>query len=119
MRLIDADEILRELKNCRNELCLKCGEYTGEYLGNCDGCRYNRQSMAKWENLPTVDAERQMALAAFEVLDRLSAARYGKQAFFMQDNGMVYDRFVCDYITLEKAIDRMAKILMLEEDRIC
>lgn len=57
MRLIEADEILRELKNCRNELCLKCGEYTGEYLGNCDGCRYNRRNMAKWEELPTVDAE--------------------------------------------------------------
>lgn len=55
-RLIDADEILRELKNCRNELCLKCGEYTSEHLGNCDGCRYNRQSMAKWENMPSVDA---------------------------------------------------------------
>lgn len=120
-RLIDADEILRELKNCRNELCIKCGEYTGEYLGHCDGCRYNRQNMAKWENMPTVDAVpvRQMTLAAFDALDRLSTAHYGKQMFFMQDNGMIYDRYECDYITLDTAINRMAKILMLDEDRIC
>lgn len=65
------------------------------------------------------EGKRNAEVTPFEVLDRLSAARYGQQAFSMQDNGLVYDRFVCDYITLEKAIDRMARILMLEEDRIC
>jgi len=37
----DAIETLeRELKDCRNELCLKCGEYKRKHLGACDGCRW-------------------------------------------------------------------------------
>ena len=28
-----------DLKDCRNELCLKCGEYKQRHLGACDGCR--------------------------------------------------------------------------------
>ena len=30
----------KELKNCRNELCLKCGNYREAHNGACDGCRY-------------------------------------------------------------------------------
>lgn len=30
----------KELKNCRNELCLKCGNYKEAHKGACDGCRY-------------------------------------------------------------------------------
>jgi len=29
-----------ELKNCRNELCLRCGSYREAHKGACDGCRY-------------------------------------------------------------------------------
>ena len=29
-----------DLKDCRNELCLKCGEYKQRHLGACDGCRW-------------------------------------------------------------------------------
>ena len=32
----------RELEDCRNELCLKCGNYKEDYLGACDGCRWKR-----------------------------------------------------------------------------
>jgi 7-cyano-7-deazaguanine synthase in queuosine biosynthesis len=28
------------LKDCVNELCLKCGNYHESYLGACDGCRW-------------------------------------------------------------------------------
>lgn len=27
-------------RDCRNELCLKCGEYRLRYKGACDGCRW-------------------------------------------------------------------------------
>ena len=37
----------QELKNCRNELCLKCGNYHESYAGACDGCRYRRGG--EWE----------------------------------------------------------------------
>ena len=30
----------KELKNCRNELCLKCGNYREAHNGACDDCRY-------------------------------------------------------------------------------
>lgn len=30
----------RDFRDCRNELCLKCGEYKTSYLGTCDGCRW-------------------------------------------------------------------------------
>ena len=38
-----ADEIERleaELNTCRNELCLRCGQYKTRHLGSCDDCRW-------------------------------------------------------------------------------
>ena len=37
-----------ELKNCRNELCLKCGNYREAHNGACDGCRYRKGG--EWED---------------------------------------------------------------------
>ena len=33
-----------ELKNARNELCLKCGKYHEAYDGACDGCKWKEQN---------------------------------------------------------------------------
>jgi succinate dehydrogenase/fumarate reductase-like Fe-S protein len=30
----------RSLRDCRNELCLKCGAYTERHNGACEGCRW-------------------------------------------------------------------------------
>lgn len=30
------------LKDCVNELCLKCGQYRREHEGACDGCRWQK-----------------------------------------------------------------------------
>lgn len=30
----------RDLKDCRNELCLRCGDYKLAHKGACDGCRW-------------------------------------------------------------------------------
>ena len=30
----------KKYKDCRNELCLKCGSYREKHLGACDGCRW-------------------------------------------------------------------------------
>jgi len=30
----------RDLHDCRNELCLKCGSYKQKHNGACDGCRW-------------------------------------------------------------------------------
>lgn len=43
----ERDEIIRklraELKVCRNELCLRCGEYKRRHKGACEGCRWERE----------------------------------------------------------------------------
>lgn len=37
----DAIEELRtDLIDCRNELCLRCGQYKQKHLGACEGCRW-------------------------------------------------------------------------------
>jgi hypothetical protein len=32
--------LIRNLKDCRNELCFKCGDYKERHKGACDGCRW-------------------------------------------------------------------------------
>lgn len=39
-------KLQRELRQCRNELCLFCGKYKERHLGACKGCR--------WLNVPEV-----------------------------------------------------------------
>ena len=34
----------RDFRDCRNELCLKCGNYKQKHLGACDGCRWKERS---------------------------------------------------------------------------
>lgn len=43
------EEIIKELWNCRNELCLKCERYKEAYRGACEDCRYNFVNMEKWK----------------------------------------------------------------------
>lgn len=31
-------DLEKNLKDCRNALCLYCGQYKTAYLGSCDGC---------------------------------------------------------------------------------
>ena len=42
----DRDNIRTELKDCVNELCLKCGNYHESYLGVCDGCRWHEMKVS-------------------------------------------------------------------------
>lgn len=47
--ILDAESrikrLVRDLKDCRNELCLKCGEYKQRHLGACDGCRWKEVNL--------------------------------------------------------------------------
>ena len=36
----ERDKVKSDLKDCRNELCLKCGNYREAHNGACDGCRW-------------------------------------------------------------------------------
>ena len=37
------ERLERELRTCRNELCLRCGEYKRRHKGACEGCRWERE----------------------------------------------------------------------------
>ena len=50
-------------------------------------------------------------LTPFDVLYIISCSYAGKQIFFQEKNGMIYDRYNQEYITLEEAVDRMAKLV--------
>lgn len=39
------DLMRSDLKDCVNELCLKCGNYHESYLGACDGCRWHEMKV--------------------------------------------------------------------------
>ncbi|MBO7711560.1 MAG: hypothetical protein J6S83_13920 [Lachnospiraceae bacterium] len=36
----DVAGVESDLRDCVNELCLKCGQYRQEHMGACDGCRW-------------------------------------------------------------------------------
>lgn len=40
-------DLKSELNDCRNELCLKCGNYKQKHLGACDGCRWGEMEWIK------------------------------------------------------------------------
>lgn len=42
IRAIPAADVVpaSDFRDCRNELCIKCGAYTQKHLGACDGCRW-------------------------------------------------------------------------------
>ena len=46
LELADAqiDRLKRDLKDCRNELCLYCGKYKERHLSACDGCRWREDN---------------------------------------------------------------------------
>ena len=46
---IPQEDIIKELWNCRNELCLKCERYKEAWNGACEDCRYNFNHMEKWK----------------------------------------------------------------------
>ena len=37
---IQNERLRKELNQCKNELCLRCGAYKESYLGACDDCRW-------------------------------------------------------------------------------
>lgn len=42
-----ADRLARQLRDCRNELCYRCGLYREAHLGACNACRYRHGG--EWE----------------------------------------------------------------------
>lgn len=36
------EKLSEDLRVCRNELCLHCGQYKTRHLGSCNGCRWDK-----------------------------------------------------------------------------
>ena len=90
MRLIDADALFEQMKRRK------------EFVGRPS------DPVCLVEDAPTIDAEQ---VSVFKVLERISTAYWGKQMFFMQDSGTVYDRYHGEYVTLEQAIERFVQYI--------
>lgn len=45
----------------------------------------------------------------FDALDAISSVYHGKQYYFREDNGLIYSRDSCKYLTLEEAIYEFAE----------
>ena len=97
MRLIDADAMFKDLQ-CEDEV---------------DKAR----AFVILARQPTVWTEKaRKGLTAFDVLNIISGAEYGKQRFFLESNGMVFDRRHGDYLSdWEDALDRYAREMEGEE----
>lgn len=50
-------------------------------------------------------------LTAWDVFETITSAYGGKQIFFKQEDGMVYDRYKAEYITFEEAIIRFCRLV--------
>ena len=61
------------------------------------------------EAVSAVDAEN--AVDAWYIFDLLSSAWYGKQCYFRQDDGTIYSRKSCKYMTFDQAIDEFAGLV--------
>lgn len=102
----DKDKVITALAICTG----KC---------KCFGCWYGRnnpdfrcQDRLKEDALALLREENNKEkLTPFDVLEIISSAYGGKQIFFQQNNGTIYDRYKGDYVTLEEAVYRMARMV--------
>lgn len=63
-----------------------------------------------------LDYIRQLESREWELFDLLSSAWYGKQCYSRQEDGTVYSRQSCEYLTFDQAIDEFANELTVERE---
>ena len=90
MRLIDADALVRQL----NDEWFDCWPIKGIRK------TINEQ--------PTIDPVKRGEWDMFELI---TSAYFGKQYYFLQEDGIVYSRQSCKYMTRDKAIQEFLDII--------
>lgn len=50
-------------------------------------------------------------MTAWELFEMITSAYGGKQIFFRQENGIIYDRYKADYITFNEALSRFCAMI--------
>ena len=91
---------------------LECCNTVG---ANCDDCPYDGECMLPFGNNPERDALayiEQLERREWELFERLSSAWFGKQCYFKQDDGTVYSRQSCKYLTFDQAIEEFEEMLV-------
>lgn len=89
---------------------------------DCTGCIYHDECMEEYVNAPIQrDALAyiwQLKNREWDLFDLLSSAWYGKSCYFKQEDGTVYSRVSCEYMSLDQAIDEFAHELTVEGEPI-
>jgi len=62
-------------------------------------------------NTPAVDAVEIKKGGEWEMFDLISSAYYGKGMYFKQDNGIVYSRYSCKYMSVDEAIREFISLI--------
>lgn len=111
-------DVIAALRRCANDRSV------------CDECVFCSDNVKKWRYLMGIAADRLERLMAerdeyksraeaadirrWEDFSLISAVWYGKDAYFRQDDGMVYSRLSGEYMTFGQAVDEF--ICALYED---
>lgn len=108
-------DVITALRRCANDSSI------------CDECVFCSDSVKKWRYLMGIAAgrleklmaehdeyKRQIDIREWELFSLLSAVWYGKDAYFRQDDGMVYSRISGEYMTFDQAVDEF--VFELRED---
>lgn len=90
-----------------------CAEY-----GNCsNGCPYNPiKDCGAALYSDALAYIQQLEFGKWELFDLLSSVWYGKCCYFKQENGTVYSRATCKYLTFDQAIDEFASTLTYAQE---
>lgn len=79
-----------------------------EFMGNQRRWREENEQYLRCldaiRSVPTADAVEIKKEGEWEMFDLISSAYYGKRMYFKQDNGIVYSRYSCKYMSVDEAI---------------
>lgn len=62
-------------------------------------------------DLPTVDVVEIKKDGEWEMFDLISSAYYGKRMYFKEDDGIVYSRYSCKYMSVDEAIREFVSLI--------
>lgn len=101
------DEIKKGLAACA----------VGECHSKRHDCPYRREAECTLEIVTDAFAYiQQLEPREWELFERLSSAWFGKQYYSKQDDGTVYSRMSCKYLTFDQAINEFANAITVAGD---
>lgn len=98
------NEKIKKALQCRSNLWY-CTLYDCAYYH--DKTSMCSQNVAR----DALDYIQQLETREWELFDLMSSAWYGKGCYFKQDDGTVYSRVSCQYLSFNQAIDEFASAL--------